>query len=628
MLTIPSSVQALFKRDGVRKNFRVHFPNGENSDITNENIVSESLKFTESLCSQSVFKFGLSEASVLEFETVGVGNVYGMTIEASIEIDTSSLSAAQITTIQAGTWDGTLVLVGDSDLGYGFFRVPLGVFRVASCPRDHQNMAHRQVTAYSAAVKTPRFNFPQRMVWPTIYAKITALAGAALGGLPVASSAAFTAKSGNNYPVPLQLFDANGAVYVDVLDADNGDAEMLCGGAGGGALCSVTMPDYNAAAYSAFGAAVAEAITNAGYDITFDGSGGHRFDNNEDALRAAMPWLFGPCMPYSFREIATNKGYTMAVQTVRNGELFPFIHSTTEAGNLAPTETGFRVEDTECSLSNLYPQRSVWAYVKPTGDNVKIVLSHDQPGTQTVTAQVEGYLRFVPTITRYNLAADGKEITVKNTGANTFLYGDATGQAFGDAVTEKTGYNYEIAANTILALYNGAAELEAKFIKSDRHGGFEAVRLNSSAPAEIVPGDYEKCWWDEYDVEPIGTVIVTYQSEGEQAQENTTAVSIGAGLSEYDMSGNEILRQLASASLADVTAMVNAGFAPYAGAVAFTPAELTMQGWPWIEAGDALEITAEDGTVVETYTLRIEMHGIQHLTVTITAEGGEIVEEG
>ena len=99
-------------------------------------------------------------------------------------------------------------------------------------------------------------------------------------------------------------------------------------------------------------------------------------------------------------------------------------------------------------------------------------------------------------------------------------------------------------------------------------------------------------------------------------------------MSEYDMSGNEILRQLASASLADVTAMVNAGFAPYAGAVAFTPAELTMQGWPWIEAGDALEITAEDGTVVETYALRIEMHGIQHLTATITAEGGEIVEEG
>ncbi len=627
MLRIPESVKTLFKNDGTRKNFRVHFPNGEYGDIINENVVQESMKFTESLCSQNVFRFGLAESSVLEFETVGVGNMYGMTIEAGIEIDCSSLSAADKASIAAGSWDGTW------NAGEETFSVPLGVFRVESCPRDHQNMAHRQVTAYSAAVKTPRFTFPQRMVWPTIYAKITALAGAALGGLPVASTDTFALADSDPdlHPMPLQLFDSDGQVYVDVLDADNGDAEMLYGAFGGGALCSVAMSDYNAAAYSAFGVAVAEAITNAGYDITFDGSGGHRFESNEEALRAAMPWLFAPCMPYAFGESGTIKRYTMAVQPVKNGELFPFIHATAQAGSLAPTETGFRVDDTEYILApTAVAWAAVWAYVKPTGNNVKITLTHDArpPIVQTVTAQVEGYLRAVPTITRYNLAADGKEVTVKNTGANTFLYGDATGLAIGDQVTEKTGYNYEIAANTILALYNGAAELEAKFIKSDRRGGFEAVRLDNSAPVEVAPGDYAECWWDEYDVEPIGTVIVTYQSEGEQAQENTTAVSIGAGMSEYDMSGNEILRQLSSASLADVTAMVNAGFAPYAGAVAFTPAELTMQGWPWVEAGDALEITAEDGTVVETYALRIEMHGILHLTATITAEGGEIVEEG
>ena len=89
MLNIPESVKTLFKRDGVRKNFRVHFPNGELSDITNENVVQESVKFTESLCSQDVLKFGLTEASVIEFETVGIGNMYGMTIECGIEIDLS-----------------------------------------------------------------------------------------------------------------------------------------------------------------------------------------------------------------------------------------------------------------------------------------------------------------------------------------------------------------------------------------------------------------------------------------------------------------------------------------------------------------------------------------------------------
>ena len=159
MLTIPSQIKTLYQTDGVQKNFRVHFPNGEYSDITNSDVVSESVHFTESLCSQSVFKFGLAEASVLEFETVGIGNMYGMTIEASIEIDTSSLSAAQISAIQADEGDGTLVLVSASDIGYGFYRIPLGVFRVDSCPRNHGAMAHRKVTAYGicASLKTSKF---------------------------------------------------------------------------------------------------------------------------------------------------------------------------------------------------------------------------------------------------------------------------------------------------------------------------------------------------------------------------------------------------------------------------------------------------------------------------------------
>ena len=628
MLNIPATVKTLFMTDGVRKNFRAHFPNGEFSDITNADVVSESVKFTESLCSQSVFKFGLAEASVLEFESVGVGNMYGMSIEAGIEVDISSLSAAQISAIEAGTWDGTLVKAADSDIGYGFFRVPLGLFRVESCPRDHQNMAHRQVTAYSAAVKTPRLTFPQRMVWPTIYAKAAAIRGAALGGLPVASTATFTRADANDYPVGLQLCDSGGICGIEILDADASDAQMEFGSSGGGVLCSVNMPDYKASAYDAFGVAVAEALTNAGCDLTYDANGNHRFTDNEAALRTAIPWLFGPCMPYSFRDKAENFGYTMAVQSVSHNELFPFIHSTTEAAGMTATETGFRVEDTEYTLLNLYPQRVVWALVKPTGNNVKIVF-HPSSGTDVIiNAQLEGYLTAAPTITHYNLASSDGEITINNTGANTFYYGDGTGAAFNYTVKEKTGYNYEIPSDRIIALYSGAAELEAKFIKADRNGGFEAVRLDNTSPVSIVAGNYAECWWDEYNVEPIGSVIVTYQSAEEGAQENTTSVSIGSGLSEYDMSGNEMLKALNSASLADVTALINSSFAPHAGAVAFTPAELVMQGWPWIEAGDALQITAEDGTIVDTYALRVEMSGIQYLTATITAEGGEIVEEG
>ena len=150
MLTIPSQIIALCKADSIRKNFRVHFPNGENADLTNSDIISGSVRFTESVCSKDVLQFGLAEASRIEFECVNVQNVYGMTIECGIEVDTSSLSAAQITAIQGNPGDGTLVLVGDSDIGYGFYRVPYGVFTVTSCPRSAGAMWKRRVEAYSA----------------------------------------------------------------------------------------------------------------------------------------------------------------------------------------------------------------------------------------------------------------------------------------------------------------------------------------------------------------------------------------------------------------------------------------------------------------------------------------------
>ena len=149
MLTVPATIQSLFKDDGILKNFRVHFPNGENADLTNADIVSGSVKFTESVSSKDVLQFGLAESPRIEFECVNVPNIYGMTIECGIEVDTSSLSAAQITAIQGNPGDGTLVLVGDSDIGYGFYRVPYGVFTVRSCPRSAGAMWKRRVEAYA-----------------------------------------------------------------------------------------------------------------------------------------------------------------------------------------------------------------------------------------------------------------------------------------------------------------------------------------------------------------------------------------------------------------------------------------------------------------------------------------------
>ena len=613
MLTIPSTVQALFKTDGVYKNFRVHFPNGEFPDITNDNVVQESVKFTESLCSQSTFKFGLAEASVLEFETVGIGNMYGMTIEASIEIDCSSLSAAQKTAIASGTWDGTWDSVNE------VFSVPYGTFRVESCPRDHQSMAHRQVTAYSESFPnlTEYPGLPKFTYASSIYVRQSALEATAFGtGLVYQSSSSTTTATPHTY-----FWDSNGAqlafgIYdydeptpsnrsmfkeLQILYQFHYTAITLP------SFISVDMPSYDAAAYEAFGVAVAKAITDAGLDITYNQKKEKIFDSNEAALRRHAPWLFYPCFVSIFGTVDAVTYYEV-IQKVEPGALVPVIcRSDTIA------DVGFWCQNGTYSI---HQARFASIQKLTQGNNIQVSL-----GGQTLTPTLTGYLTSAPTVTQYGLSTYDAPIAINSTGTQKVQYVKHAADITSKAISSGTYIN----SIDYLKIINGLLETRAQFLKTDRFGGFERLRLDDSSPISISPGDYSECWWDEYNVDPIGTVVVNYNSE--DSAENVANITISTGASVYDMTGNEILANISGADLSTITNLIKTNFAPHTDAVAFTPTELTMQGWPWIEAGDALQITAEDGTVVDTYALRIELNGIQHLQATITAEGGEIIEE-
>ena len=186
-----------------------------------------------------------------------------------------------------------------------------------------------------------------------------------------------------------------------------------------------------------------------------------------------------------------------------------------------------------------------------------------------------------------------------------------------------TRYTYSLAYN-ITDLLRGWLELTGEFGTENRGRGFEQFALSPNNPVVINPGNYDEAWWDEYDVDAIGTVSLTFKSGDEEV---TASVFLGNGSSVYDMTDNEALKMLDGLTLDGIVELLNGEFAQNAEEVGFTPAEITMQGWPWIEAGDALRITAEDGTVVNTYALRVELSGIQHLMSDIISEGGEIVGE-
>lgn len=132
MITVPDEIKELLHQDHCQKNIRIHFPNGERSDICNDLIVKDSVSFTESLCSQNTLKFGLCESPVFECEVVGVGNVTGATIDIHCEVycDASVTGA-----------------VYQPDLNAYVYPIPYGQFVIESAKRQ-ADMIHRKIQAY------------------------------------------------------------------------------------------------------------------------------------------------------------------------------------------------------------------------------------------------------------------------------------------------------------------------------------------------------------------------------------------------------------------------------------------------------------------------------------------------
>lgn len=139
MINVPERIKAICRQDGIRKNFRVKFPNGEHADLTNANIEEESVTMTESLAS-SGFRFGMCEASSLEFNAEIERNIRGITIDAQIEIDISDESEDFISTYGHTS----------SDVDFPFYPISYGSYIVKTCTKQKNGL--RRIQAYTQII--------------------------------------------------------------------------------------------------------------------------------------------------------------------------------------------------------------------------------------------------------------------------------------------------------------------------------------------------------------------------------------------------------------------------------------------------------------------------------------------
>lgn len=136
MIKVPNNIRQLCEKDSCRKNIRIHFVNNENDDLTNNDILTESVSLTEAICSGEL-RFGLCESSIFTAECKLDRNLKGAEILVTLEIDISNESETFI--FENGH-------VKD-DVDFPFYEIPYGRFVIKSCKKSKNGL--RQIEAYT-----------------------------------------------------------------------------------------------------------------------------------------------------------------------------------------------------------------------------------------------------------------------------------------------------------------------------------------------------------------------------------------------------------------------------------------------------------------------------------------------
>ena len=601
MLNIPEEIKTLFKRDDIFKNFHVHFPNGEYTDLNNDDIVSESVEFTESLCSQQAFRFGLTEASEIKFTCVNVPNIRGAVIECAIEVQADSLGAEWLAdnapTGNEEFLDPQLCTYSDRNM----YRVPYGRFIVDTCPRNHETMYKRDVTGYTERMEdVATLNPFQTAVLNTIYPALNtispyvrplALAMLSKSAEDLTAQGYTVASTGTMRGVPTPAYEkemiTTGSTTKTYRISFYGDGVLSR--ESGDVATNIFVINWRSFFDIDYISEIADVLEN---ELNIDpiATG---YETTQELVvdligNGYLPrfWMNHGPESYDFSDIFIPKGSTV---------LYPYITPVAYNELIAVIPSEIRIYDADSAMTTP---------VKTISMNTVSYTLYEYTGTNALNAPIS----ISSTLETERKNASGS-ITEK-------MYSFANAFSLGDIV-------------------QGYLELLCRFGSPARTGGMEITALDNTSPVSILPENYAELWYDETTIAPIGYVQVKFKDETDNEQDLT--VQIGTGASVYDLRDNAVLQNMvftvskaeAEAGItieSKLLAFLNSVFTPNIPDLTFIPIELTKKGLPYLEAGDAVTITTGDGQVVPSFILRQTVKGIQFLTADVESANGEAVE--
>lgn len=595
MIDVPVRVRDALKSGAYLNNYRVVVlkDNGdEDFTIDNDNLVTESVKIDERMCSTDTLKFGLCEGTNVEFQFFGYPNITNRKIKLYIDVN-----------------------YRDTDKVMQTYSIPLGWYQIKECSRQ----------AETGIIKASGYNkllsdYLDKDVTAQIKSIITAGESGVSGSISIAKALSILLENYSIETFTTGSIEASWGYFQYSAPSNNIALLNENGTFTGKYLCVISPRCYP----------LPEITDNEYYRITTKGQGilnyykNNLFSNYLDYYIAVADGIDEGGVHYTCKKVGKVLEDGVKLVTYQgvdlNSELVTVFGSEVV---LKSKSASILYQDKRSDVNTISSPNYTHLYdgtIDPNEGKLPILVGFSSWIKETTSAA------YVPT----------------------FAETDAARQAFSElpfsalfafehvdySAMEKfrlTSSNVSSITNglTLRALQSATFELSAQYGKLDRVSDlFSGVTLNGG---RLLPSDtlypandlypmsvseradkamYSKLWADEGNIHKFRNLIVTYKNSSTNQDATITKVVNADGTDDYEMSDNWLLKNLTwtqaqvnTYANAMVTAMQN---------VTWFPFQMWCAGLPYIEAGDEIEISC-GGTTYTTYVLTRNLSGIQDL---------------
>lgn len=641
MLDTPIEVKKAYKAGTHRKNYRFVVLNDDGTEdftIDNDTLVAESVHIDERMATGSELKFGLCEGSSLEFQYFDHPNINGRTVQAFIDIYYDDVHTHS---------------------------TPMGYFTVKECPRQFSTGIFK-ATAYNKLQseyldQKANLILEENVIDDSIPITLYSIRDTLLKQFAIDPYEYVTKQSSHfneqtrtyvTESVKLSALNDNGPIsYYEMVDKARQQGITLTTDT----TLRITIQSTTALwSFDRIGTHYYRFIEN-GYD----------FGRLEELFVTYIENLFDACS-------LTKTGAQIINEIKSNGES---IYSAVGWQRLFGIFILFNSTTTKSYNDYAYKYQNDGTY-RVTGslsDFLKqlLVSSDFDPAHETILYSVPKYISVLapdPQLSGHYIEIDSFEIVgtgnIEYIGQNgqtktynkfTYEDGKSIPSVSDDTFSEWFGFYKvnglspadlieftpsDMPEFTLRDITSASYETLCQYGQLDRETDlFSGVELNGGGlyPAETLypanslypnsntggqgihpyPSEYSQLWTDTMGEQSFRYLIITYKTLDENNNEVDAVLqrTVNAdGTTDYNMSDNWLFRNLVWTA-ADVGDYADAMVLKMQN-IRWFPFEMWAAGLPYVETGDAIEITDREGKTHNSYILQRQLQGIQNLQDT------------